>query len=282
MKKKKSMNKMVGDVPGYLVFIITYLCALLGVTFFGANFILMRETEKAEPYVCDVTVEPTDSNISKWMAWVPIVFKSSIANSFLIWNYFSMLLKYIPDWIIFYGMAILFMIIIPICVYPVSILLVLYASIQKCPGFKDLIHYAIPPVYFYEFCDRKDEVWEYDDLMTICTTLLFKVLPWLFHMVFHLAQSIFFFILNLIIWGVASSVISFTILWKIVGKPFLRVEEIFKVMGEYTTSLSAIMLSTVLYGAFLYLSPYVFIGFCIAAVIIVSRETLAELIKPNK
>lgn len=278
MKAKTSIDKMLGDVPGYLAFIITYLLALLGVTFLGGNFLLMRTAQKVDDYVCNVTVEPTDSNISKWMAWVSIVFQSSISNSSIMLNKLATFLSVVPEWLIFYGLSILLMLFIPICIYPLSIALIIYASFQKCAGFKDSFHYAVPPVYFYELCDRKNEVWDYENLLI---TFFFKVIPWLFHMMFHLGQSFVFLMLNVMIWSVGASINSFIILWSLFIRPFFKTAEIFKVMGEYTTSLSAIILFIVLYGAFQHLSVYVFLGFCIASIVILSREAIAELLKPN-
>jgi|LauGreDrversion4_2_1035121.scaffolds.fasta_scaffold03733_7 hypothetical protein len=278
MKKKQTINKMVGDVPGYLVFVITYLCALLGVTFLGGNFLLMRTPNKTEPYTCTATVNPTDSNISKWMTWVSIVFQSSVANSTLIWSKLGIFLSMVPDWLIFYGLSIILMLVIPVIIYPLSVALIIYASFQTCPGFKESIHYAIPPVYFYEWCNKKDEVWDYDNLGM---TFLFKIIPWMFHMMFHLCQSFFFLVLNVMIWSLGASVNSMLILWGLFVSPFFKTREIFHIMGGYTASLSILILFIVLYGAFKYLSIYVFIGFCMAALVILSREAIAELAKPN-
>lgn len=273
------MNQMVGDVPGYLVFLLTYLCALLGVTFLGGSFILMRHPGPAVSYTCDTTVEPKDSNMTKWIAWALMVFKSSISKTDIIMNKLSQFLQVIPEWLIFYGFSMVLMLIIPVIIFPLSVALVVYSSFQKCEGFPDSIHYALPPAFFYEFCDRKDEVWNYDNPGL---TFLFKTVPWIFHMIFHLMQSFFFLGLNMGVWNLSAACSSFIILWTIFVKPFFKTEEIFNVMGTYSTSYSFLILCIVLYGAFKYLSVYVFIGFCIASAVIISREAIAELLKPNK
>jgi hypothetical protein len=278
-KKKTNMNQMVGDVPGYLVFLITYLCALLGVTFLGGSFLLMRQLVSDVSYACDASVKENDSNMTKWLAWAIMVFRSSISNTDVILNKFSKFLRYIPEWLIFYGFSIVLMMVIPVIIFPLSIALVVYTSFQKCEEFPDSIHYALPPAFFYELCDRKNEVWDYNNLGM---TILFKTIPWIFHMVFHLMQSFFFLAMNMGVWNLAATLSSLIILWSIFVTPFFKTEEIFKVMGTYTMSLSFLILSIVLYGAFKFLSVYVFLGFCIAAVVIVSRETIAELLKPNK
>ena len=278
-KKKTNMNQMVGNVPGYLVFLITYLCALLGVTFLGGSFLLMRRPGPEGSFACDATVGEKDSNMTKWLAWAIMVFRSSISKTDIIMNKLSQFLRFIPEWVIFYGFSIVLMMIIPVVIFPLSVALVVYSSFQKCEGFPDSIHYALPPAFFYEYCDKKNEVWDYDNLGI---TFLFKTIPWIFHMMFHLMQSFFFFALNMGVWNISASVSSLIILWNIFVSPFFKTEEIFNVMGTYSTSLSFLILAIVLYGAFKFLSVYVFIGFCIAAAVIISRETIAELLKPNK
>lgn len=278
-KKKTNMNQMVGNVPGYLVHVILYLCALLGVTFLGGSFILMRQPVPDVSYTCNASVQEKASNITKWLTWIIMVFKSSMSNTDVIMNKFSKFLQYIPEWLIFYGFSIVLMMVIPVIIFPLSVALVIYSSLQKCEEFPDSIHYAIPPAFFYEFCDRKDEVWDYDNLVV---TFFFKTIPWIFHMIFHLLQSFFFLAVNVGVWNLAATLSSLIILWAIFVSPFFKTEKIFDVMGTYSMSLSFVILFIVLHGAFKFLSVYVFIGFCIAAAVIVSRETIAELIKPNK
>jgi hypothetical protein len=239
----------------------------------------MRRPGPEGSFACDATVGEKDSNMTKWLAWAIMVFRSSISKTDIIMNKLSQFLRFIPEWVIFYGFSIVLMMIIPVVIFPLSVALVVYSSFQKCEGFPDSIHYALPPAFFYEYCDKKNEVWDYDNLGI---TFLFKTIPWIFHMMFHLMQSFFFFALNMGVWNISASVSSLIILWNIFVSPFFKTEEIFNVMGTYSTSLSFLILAIVLYGAFKFLSVYVFIGFCIAAAVIISRETIAELLKPNK
>lgn len=271
-------KKAIGDVPGYLVFLITYLLALVGTTFYGGHFLLMRNTISPVPATsCDAKVEPTDSNNTKWAAWAYMVFNSSITQSYIIWDKLARLLKMAPELAIFYGLSIALMFIIPVVIYPLAMVLVIIASVQKCPGFKDSIHYAIPPIYFYQFCDRRNEVWNYANPFT---TFVFKTIPWVFHMIFHLCQSFAYFIMNIIVWSITSSISSFTILGGLFITPFFKTTQIFEEMNKFSMSLSALVLFIVLYGAYRYLSVYVFLGFCAATLLIVFREIKAELSKP--
>jgi hypothetical protein len=74
---------------------------------------------------------------------------------------------------------------------------------------------------------------------------------------------------------------TFAIIYGLFVKPFFNIPEIFHKMEEYSSSMSAIVLFLVLYGAFKHLSVYVFIGFCIASVFIFSKAIIAELLKKD-
>lgn len=287
MKKKKSpMDKAFGDVPGYLVHLITYLSALLGVTFLGGGFLLFQPNENT-PRECSAQYD-TDESLLKfinWTSWVTNVFSISISDRFYITNKLHQLVRFLPEIVVFYGMAVFIMFLIPIVLWPLSIFLVVKAAFATCTNFTDSIKYAIPFLFLSEVFDMKTVV----DPATLSNNTFVMVLQYLGGVITYILKffcfammTLLFCIMNFIIFTVASSMNSFIIIYQIFSAPFRDIFQVFKKMGDYTTSLSLISLAIVLWGAKTYLSIYVFIGFCVATGLIIFREGLTELLKPDK
>ena len=100
-------------------------------------------------------------------------------------------------------------------------------------------------------------------------------------MLYHMIESIIFMVGNIIVWNISATINTFAIIYGLFIKPFFNISEIFKKMDEYSSSMSMIIMLIVLYGAFKYLSVYVFIGFCIASIFIFSKAIIAELLKKD-
>ena len=271
------MKELVGDIPAYLVFLISSLCALLGVTFFGAHFLLLKAPPPTVTPPCSETVEHDDSSIQKWLAWSRIALMGAFSNSDLIWNGLGKFLSIIPSWLIFYGFSIILMMVIPVMIFPLSVILALYGSFQTCATFKDKYVYSLPPLYFSQLCTEK---WDWRG-MSVTDKYLTIFTSWIPHMLYHIIECIVLMMGNIIVWNISAMLNTFVIIYGLFIKPFFNMPEIFKKMDEYSSSMSAIILFIVLYGSFKYLSPYVFIGFCIASIFIFSKAIIAELLKKD-
>ena len=274
---KSKMKELVGDVPGYLVFLITYLCALLGVTFLGGHFLLLKTPPPAIVVPCTEKVGTDASTIQKWFAWSRIAISASFSNSDMIWRGIGKVLSIIPSWLIFYGFSIVLLMIIPAIIFPLSFVMALYGSFQECETFPDKYIYTVPPLYFTKLCTKE---WDWDH-MELFRYYLDTFTSWLPHMIFHAIESLVFMGGNFMVWNLAAMINTFAIIYGLFVKPFFNIPEIFHKMEEYSSSMSAIVLFIVLYGAFKHLSVYVFIGFCIASVFIFSKAIIAELLKKD-
>jgi hypothetical protein len=285
-KKDTSMDKAFGDVPGYLVFLITYLSALLGVTFLGGGFLIFQPNENT-PRECNAQYDSEDSlyKFINWSSWVSNVFSISMSDRFYVTNKLYQLIQFLPDLVVFYGMAIFVMFIIPIILYPLSVFLVIKSAFAICPNFKDSIKYVIPFLFLSEVFDMKtvvDPNTLSDNAFVMVAQYIGGVITYILKFCCFAMMTLLFGIMNFIILIVASSFNSFLVIYQIFSAPFRDISQVFKKMGDFTTSLSLITLAIVLWGAKTYLSIYVFIGFCFATVAILFREALTELLKPDK
>ena len=271
------MKTLVGDVPGYLVFLITYLSALLGVTFLGGYCLMLQVPPPTPATPCAETITSDVSNMQKWFAWCRIALSASVTNSDIIWKFLGIFLKYLPSWFIFYGFSIIIMMAVPVVIFPLSMILALYGSFQACEGFPDKYIFTFPPMYFTSLCTKE---WDWDH-MELWRYYLDTFTSWLPHMIYHMIESFMYMGGNFVIWNLSASINSFMILYGLFIKPFFRIPEIFAKMEEFSGSMSAIVLFLVLYGAYKHLSVYVFIGFCIASVFIFSKAMIAELLKKD-
>jgi hypothetical protein len=274
---KSKMKEYVGDVPAYLVFLITWLCGLLGVTFLGGHFLMLKTPPPATVAPCTEKVSIDASTIQKWFAWSRIALGASFSNSDIIWRGLGKCLSVIPNWLIFYGFSIILLMIIPAIIFPLSFVLALYGSFQECETFPDKYIYTIPPLYFTKLCTKE---WDWDH-MELSRYYLDTFTSWLPHMMFHAMEACVFMGGNFVVWNLSATINTFMIIYGLFIKPFFNISEIFQKMEEYSSSMSVIILCIVLYGAFKYLSVYVFIGFCIAAVFILSKALIAELLKKD-
>jgi len=272
-----AMKTYVGDVPGYLVFLITALCALLGVTFLGGHFLLLKTPPPTTITPCTEKVGQDASSMQKWFAWARIAFSASFSNSDTVWRGLGTFLAYIPSWLIFYGFSILLLMIIPVIIFPLSVVLALYGSFQECETFPDKYIYSMPPFYFTKLCTKE---WDWDH-MPLWRYYLDTFTSWMPHMVFHAVESFMYMGGNIVVWNLSATINTFAIVYGLFIKPFFNIPAIFHKMEEYSASMSAIVLFLVLYGAYKYLSVYVFIGFCIAAIFIFSKAMIAELLKKD-
>jgi hypothetical protein len=271
------MKELVGDVPGYLVFLITYLCALLGVTFLGGHFLLLKMPPPTTKAPCTEKVGADASSIQKWFAWARIALTAAFSNSDMIWSGLGKALYVIPSWLIFYGFSIVLLMVIPAIIFPLSFVLALYGSFQDCETFPDKYIYTMPPIYFTKLCTK---VWDWDN-MPLSRYYLDTFTSWLPHMIFHALESCVLMGGNFVVWNISASINSFAIIYGLFIKPFFNIPAIFHKMEEYSSSMSAIVLFLVLYGAYKHLSVYVFIGFCIASIFIFSKAMIAELLKKD-
>lgn len=269
------VHKMIGDVPGYLVYVMTRILALFGITFLGGYFILLKTPTTDSKYTCKENIPSDTSNILKWIAWSRMALWATLSNSTIILSFLSKILSKLPDMVIFYGVAVVALMCISAVIYPVSWMLSLYASFQPCEGFADKFIFTVPIVYFSMLCQ---ENWAKDPDDDIWSTI-FKYFSWIFHMLFHLIQACIFMISNVIIWSVSAAINSFMILFELFLRPFTKINPIFEQMNKYSTSMSIIILAVLLYGAYLYLSLYVFIGFCIAGGVILFKRIITECLK---
>ena len=285
-KNKSAMNKTFGDVPGYLVHLITYLSALLGVTFLGGGFLLFTPTENI-PRECSAQYN-TDVSLLKfinWTSWASNVFSISISDRFYVTNKIHQLVSILPPLVTFYGMAIFIMFLIPILLWPLSIFLVVKAAFATCTNFTDSIKYVIPFLFLSEVFDMSkvvDPNTLSDNTFVMVAQYIGGVITYVLKFFCFAMMTMLFCIMNFIILTVASSLNSFVVLYQIFSAPFRDISQVFKKMGDFTTSLTLITLAIVLWGAKTYLSIYVFVGFCFATAAILFREVLTELLKPDK
>jgi len=271
------MKTYVGDVPAYLVFLITTLCALLGVTFLGGHVLLLKVPPPTTTPPCSENVSSDASSIQKWFAWSRIALSAAFSNSDIIWNGLAKGLSIFPNWLIFYGFSIVLLMVIPVIIFPLSVILALYGSFQECSTFPDKYIYTMPPIYFTKLCTRE---WDWDH-MPMLKYYLDTFTSWIPHMIFHAIESIVLMIGNIIVWNISAAINSFAIVYGLFIKPFFNIPAIFHKMEEYSGSMSFLVLLIVLYGAYKYLSIYVLIGFCIAALFILSKSVIAELLKKD-
>lgn len=280
-KKKASINSTIGDVPAYLVYLITHLTALLGVAFFGGGFLLLQPAATIEPACGNSDMTAETSNFVKWGAWMSNVFLVSISQRYMVTQMLGWVLSFFPEWVVFYGISVLIMFLLPTLLFPMSVYLVAKASFAKCPGFPDSINYAIPFLHIFDYCGCADapSTWKMDDIGSAICTIFGSVPVWLFTLLLYACMAALFCLLNFIGWSIASSMNSFIVLYEIFAGVFRDMDLVFDKMKEFSISLSFLAMFIVLYGAGVHLSIYVFLGFVGAASIIVIKEVITHILK---
>lgn len=281
MKKKATIDKTLGDVPAYLVYLITHLIALLGIAFLGGGFLSLQPAETIDPACGNSDMTNEKSNFVKWGAWMTNVFLVSISQRYIVTQTLGWVLSFFPEWIVFYFISFLILFLLPTLLFPMSLYLVARSSFAKCPNFPDSVNYAIPILHVFDYCGCADapSKWKMDDIGSAICTVFGSVPVWLFTLFLYLCMAVLFLILNIIGWSIASGMNSFIVVFEICAGIFKNVDIVLNKMSEYNNSLSFLVLSIILYGAHKHLSVYVFIGFLFASLIIVAKEMITQILK---